>query len=180
VRQEERDMFDTMTITKAGGALCGSLLVFLLGSWVAEAVYHGAEGGHGEEKAQAYVIDTGASEEPAEGEAPAEDFSVVLAAADAAAGEKVFAKCKACHKVDGTDGTGPHLNGIVGKAKAASPGFPYSEVLVGMAADTWTPENLNAFLQSPKTYAPGTKMSFAGLPKIEDRANVIAWLATVN
>lgn len=172
-------MFDTMTITKAGGALCGSLLVFLLGSWVAESVYHGAEGGHGEET-QAYVIDTGASEEPAESDAPAEDFSVVLASADPAAGEKVFAKCKACHKVDGTDGTGPHLNGIVGKAKAAAPGFPYSEVLVGMASDTWTPENLNAFLLNPKTYAPGTKMSFAGLPKIEDRANVIAWLATVN
>lgn len=172
-------MFDTMTITKVLGAGCGSLLVFLLGSWAAETVYHSAEGGHGEE-AQAYVIDTGASEEAAEGEAPAEDFSVVLAAADAAAGEKVFAKCKACHKVDGTDGTGPHLNGIVGKAKAAVPGFPYSETLVGMAADTWTPENLNAFLQNPKGYAPGTKMSFAGLPKIEDRANVIAWLGTTN
>ena len=170
-------MFDTMTITKAGGALCGSLLVFLLGSWAAETVYHGPEGSHDEE-AQAYVIDTGASEAPAEDAAPAEDFAVVLASADAAAGEKVFAKCKACHKVDGTDGTGPHLNGVVNRAKASVAGFPYSETLVGMAADSWTPENLNAFLTNPKTYAPGTKMSFAGLPKVEDRANVIAWLET--
>lgn len=172
-------MFDTMTITKAGGALCGSLLVFLLGSWAADMVYNGPEGSH-EEAAQAYVIDTGASEAPAEGEgeAPAEDFAVVLAAADASAGEKVFAKCKACHKVDGTDGTGPHLNGVVNRPKASVAGFPYSQTLVGMSADSWTPENLNAFLTNPKTYAPGTKMSFAGLPKIEDRANVIAWLET--
>jgi cytochrome c len=80
--------------------------------------------------------------------------------------------------VDGTDGTGPHVNGVVDRPKASVPGFAYSEVLVSMAADAWTPENLNGFLENPKGYAPGTKMSFAGLKKPEDRANVIAWLAT--
>ncbi len=174
-------MFDTMTMTKVVGALCGSLLVFLLGSWVAESLYstqteaHG--GAEGEELMQAYSIDTGVTEEaaPAE-EGPA--FEEVFAAADAAAGEKVFAKCAACHKVDGTDGTGPHLNGVVGRAKASVGGFAYSEALVGMAADSWTPENLNGFLENPRGYAQGTKMNYAGLPKVEDRANVIAWLAT--
>ncbi len=171
-------MFDTMTLTKATGAVCGSLLVFLLGGWAAEALYTvGGEGHGGEEAKQAYVIETGASEGAGEAAAEGPDFATLYASADAAAGEKVFAKCKACHKIDGTDGTGPHLNGVVDRPKASIAGFAYSEVLVGMSADAWSPENLNGFLTSPKNYAPGTKMSFAGLPKAEDRANVIAFLA---
>lgn len=171
-------MFDTMTITKAGGALCGSLLVFLLGGWAAEGLYH-TGGGHGDgEHAQAYVIDTGAEETETAEETV--DFATLYAAADAAAGEKVFAKCKACHKIDGNDGTGPHLNGVVDRAKAASAGFGYSDALKGMADTAWTPENLYAFLENPRGYAPGNKMSFAGLPKSEDRVNLIAYLATTN
>lgn len=169
-----------MTVTKAGGALCGAFLIFLLAKWAGDALYATAPAAHGgEEVAQAYSIDTGAAE--GEGAAAAEegpDFATLLASADPAAGEKVFGKCKACHKVDGTDGTGPHLNGVVDRAKASVGGFGYSEVLLGMASEAWTPENLDAFLENPKGYAPGTKMSFAGLPKVEDRANLIAWLAT--
>jgi cytochrome c len=170
-------MFDTMTLTKAGGAVFGSFLIFLLGGWLSETLYHvGASGGHGEgEITQAYSVEVAAAEEAAAEEGP--DFATVYAAADAAAGEAVFKKCAACHKVDGTDGTGPHLNGVVERAKASVGGFGYSEALVGMASETWTPENLNAFLTSPKAYAPGTKMAFNGLPKVEDRANLIAWLA---
>ena len=171
-------MFDTMTLTKAVGAICASFLVFLFATWAADALYHtGVESHDGEEVAQAYSIDTGAAEgeEVAVEEGPA--FDVVLASADAAAGEKVFGKCKACHKLDGGDGTGPHLNGVVNRAKASIAGFGYSEALVAMAGDAWSPENLNGFLINPKGYAPGTKMAFAGLPKVEDRANVIAYLA---
>lgn len=173
-------MFDTMTMTKTLGAVCGSLLVFLLGGWVASSLYHVGAEGHGAEGelTQAYSIETGEEEAPAaEEEGP--DFATVLASADAAAGEKVFAKCKSCHNLDGKDATGPHLNGVVDRQKASAAGYAYSEALVAMAADAWTPENLNGFLTSPKNYAPGTKMSFAGLPKVEDRANVIAYLATV-
>jgi cytochrome c len=171
-------MIDTMTLTKATGAVCGSLLIFMFGSWAADSLYTTAPSAHGEEAVtQAYTIETeGAA--PAEAAAEGPVFADVYAAADAAAGEKVFGKCKACHKVDGADGTGPHLNGVVNRAKASIAGFGYSEVLVSMAADVWTPENLQAFLTSPKAYAPGTKMSFAGLPKVEDRANVIAYLAS--
>lgn len=171
-------MFDTMTLTKITAAVCGALLFYLLGNWAAEGLYHAKAGGaHGEEVTQAYTIDTG-EEASAAATEEGPDFATVLASADAAAGEKVFGKCKACHKLDGSDGTGPHLNGIVGKAKAASAGFGYSAALVSMAADAWTPENLEAFLTNPKGYAPGTKMSFAGLPKVEDRANLIAYLST--
>lgn len=169
-------MFDTMTVTKVLGAACGSLLVFLLGGWAAQALYSTGGGHHGEEEHGAYVIETGAEEAaPAEEAVP---FADLLAVADPAAGATVFNKCKACHKVDGTDGTGPHLNGIVDRPKAAIAGFAYSDVLMGMSAESWTTENLSNFLANPKGYAPGTKMSFAGLPKPEDRANVVAWLAT--
>ena len=173
-------MFDTMTITKAVGGLCGSLLVFLLGNWAAEALYHtGPEAGHGEEVSQAYTIDTGASESAAGGEAAAgPDFATVYASADAAAGDKVFSKCKACHKIDGTNATGPHLNGVVERAVASVGDFAYSDAMKAHGGN-WDPQSLELFLTNPKGAVPGTKMTFAGLPKIEDRANVIAYLATL-
>jgi len=170
-------MFDTMTLTKVTGAICGSLLVYLFATWASDELYATAPAAHGDEEvAQAYTIDTGAEEASAEVAEEGPAFADLYAAADAAAGEKVFGKCKACHKLDGSDGTGPHLNGIVGKAKAASAGFGYSEALLAMASDVWSPENLDAFLLNPKGYAPGTKMSFAGLPKAEERVNLIKYL----
>ena len=160
---------DTMTSTKVVAGFCGAFLVFLLGKWLAEEVYH--MDSHGE---QSYVIDTGASDG---GEEAVEvSFEEVLATADAGKGERVFKKCTACHKVeDGANGTGPHLFGVVGRAKASVAGFNYSGALSGMDGD-WTPDNLNAFLEKPSTYVSGTSMSFAGLKKVEDRANVIAYL----
>ena len=171
-------MFDTMTMTKAVAGVCGALLIFLLGNWAATALYAVGAGGHGAEgeHAQAYTIDTGASEPAAEAEAL--DIPALLATGDAAAGEKAFGKCKACHKLDGSNGTGPHLDGVVDRAKASVPGFAYSAALTGMASESWTPENLFHFLQSPKAYAPGTKMAFGGLPKPKDIADIVAFLAT--
>lgn len=171
-------MFDTMRFTKIVGAVCGSLLVFLLTSWAASALFYTGGGHGGGSEAQAYVIDTGEAETEtaSAGEGPA--FDELYAAADAAAGEKVFGKCKSCHKVDGTDGTGPHLNGVVDRAKGAAAGFGYSAAIMALTDQVWSPENLDGFLENPKGYMPGTKMAFAGLPKAADRANLIAWLAT--
>lgn len=176
-------MFDTMTFTKAGAAVCAALLIFLFASWGADALYvTSAEGhgeGHGEEGAptQGYVIaaldgaDHGAEEEEVE-----VSFEEVYANADAAAGEKVFNKCKSCHKMDGNNGTGPHLDGVVGRAVASVGGFGYSDPMIAHGGD-WTPEALQEFLANPKGIVPGTKMTFAGLKKIEDRANLVAYLA---
>lgn len=101
---------------------------------------------------------------------------------DAEAGEKVFRKCQACHAVgEGAENKiGPVLNGIVDRPVASIEGFSYSDVLVGFAAEgkVWTPEELAAFLEKPRDYAKGTKMSFAGLRKEDERMNVIAYLAT--
>ena len=169
-------MFDTMTFTKIVGGLCGALLIFLLGKWAAELIYHGP-GGHGEDHAQGYVIDTGSegSEGGSEGES-GPSFAELFVSADASKGERVFNKCKACHKLEeGANGTGPYLHGVVGRDVGSADGFSYSGNLVAVA-DVWTPENLNAFLESPAGFAPGTTMGFSGLGSIEDRANVIAFL----
>ena len=175
----DQAMLDTMTLTKIVGSFCGALLVFLLGSWAAEELYHGG-GGHGEDHAAGYEIiveeDTEAEEEVEE----TVDFIALMDSADADKGAKVFGKCKACHKLeDGSNGTGPHLYKIVDRAVSAAEGYGYSGALV-QVADVWTIDALNGFLENPKTYAPGTKMGFAGLKKPEDRANVIAYLQSLN
>lgn len=172
-------MFDTMTMTKVVGAVCGSLLVFLLGSWAADTIYTIAPEGHGgeEERAQAYLISTGEAEENAGESADAEvDVAALLGAADAVSGEKVFGKCKACHSIEAKDGTGPHLNGVVGRPIATVEGFAYSDSMAAHHPAVWDAETLFHFLENPKAFAADTKMKFAGLPKPEDRANLIAFL----
>ena len=175
----ERDMFDTMTMTKAIGAICGTFLVFLLGKWVAETVYH-VGGGHGDHHEQAYVIEVETEDDAVEEVVEEVDFAVVLASASAADGEGLWRNCRACHAVEaGVNGTGPSLYGVVDRAVGAEAGFGYSGSLVAVA-DVWTPENLNAFLENPAGYAPGTNMSYRGMRKVEDRANLIAYLDSLD
>jgi cytochrome c len=92
------------------------------------------------------------------------------------AGEKVFRKCKACHKLEpGANGVGPSLAGVVGKDIASAEGFKYSDALMGLDG-SWDAAKLDEFLAKPKDFAPGTKMSFAGLKDEADRAAIIAYL----
>ncbi|ASM73563.1 MULTISPECIES: c-type cytochrome [Roseobacteraceae] len=165
-------MFDTMTITKVAGALCGALLILLLGKWAAEGMYHAQS--HGE---AAYVIEVADSGEDS---APVEEvnFDELMAVADVESGAKVFRKCSACHKLDGTNGTGPHLDGVVGREIASIGEFSYSGALTELPGD-WTPEELSHFIENPRGYAPGTAMGFAGLKKPQDRADVIAYMQSV-
>ena len=112
-----------------------------------------------------------------EGAEAAKPIEFYLASADPAKGEQVFKKCTACHNVDqgGANALGPNLWGVVGKPHGAHPGFAYSDSLKGVPG-TWDFKALDAWLANPKKYAPGTKMTFAGLGNPEDRANVIAFL----
>ena len=97
-------------------------------------------------------------------------------AGDAAAGEKVFKKCKACHYVDRKKNkSGPHLVNVVGRAAGVVEGFKYSKAMAGSGL-VWNETTLTGFLAKPKKYLKGTKMSFAGLKKESDIANVIAYL----
>ncbi|WP_306151859.1 cytochrome c family protein [Roseovarius sp. MMSF_3281] len=163
-----------MTLTKVVGAFCGALLIFLLGGWAAELIYH-TGGGHGDDHQQAYVIETGNDEGGAE-EDTGPSFEELFVAADAGKGERIFNKCKACHQLEeGANGTGPYLYGVVGRDVGSAEGFGYSGSLSAVA-DVWTPQNLSAFLENPAGYAPGTTMGFAGVKDMEDRANLIAFL----
>ena len=163
---------NTMEITKVVGGLAGALLVLLLLKMGAEAYYF-PEAEHEE---QGYTIAT-ADEGPAE-EVEAVPFSEVLAAADAGAGGRVFNKCKACHSVEpGETKVGPSLFGVVDRAQGAEE-FGYSESIASLGG-TWTTDALNEFLIKPSDYAPGTAMSFGGLSKEKDRANLISYLSTL-
>jgi len=176
-------MFDTMTMTKIVGAVCGAFLIFLFGAWAASSIYGLGEAGHGEHEELAYSVpgaEEGAAEGAVEEAAEAEPaFAEVYASADAAAGEKVYGKCKSCHAIDGKDGTGPHLNGVVGRMHGAVAGYKYSEAMLAKAAEPWSEEAIYAFLKNPKQVIPGTKMGFAGIAKPADRANLVAYLATL-
>jgi cytochrome c len=117
--------------------------------------------------------------------AAAQDEAAVAVSAedivgDAAAGERVFRRCQACHQIgEGAEnGVGPILNGVVGRPAAAVEGFEYSDAMLeaGEAGLVWTVEELQAFLESPREHVPGTKMAFPGLRSEEQRNDVIAYL----
>lgn len=122
-----------------------------------------------------YAVEGGDEEGAGGGEAP---IATLLATADVAKGEATFAKCTSCHTINqgGANGIGPNLHGVVGEAIGKGVGgFAFSDALKSKGGN-WTFDALNEWLKSPKAFAPGTKMTFAGLSKAEDRANVIAYL----
>ena len=101
-----------------------------------------------------------------------------MPAGNAAAGEKVFAQCKTCHVVEkGVNRVGPSLNGVVGRKSGTATGYKYSAANLKSGV-TWTAPVLFQYLEAPMKFMPGTKMAFGGLKKPQDRADVIAFLAT--
>ena len=154
------DRFNT-----AAGWVLGAAIVALGASIVSGMYFHADSAEHPEEAG--YFIE-GAAEEGGADEGP--DLGTLLASADAAAGEKVFAKCTACHTIDqgGANGIGPNLYGVMGASIGAhAAGFAYSSALSEKGGD-WTWEAMDEWLTSPRAFASGTKMSFAGLSKPED------------
>ena len=118
-----------------------------------------------------------------EGEAGAAEaekpIAFYLASADPAKGQQVFNKCTACHNAEkgGANQLGPNLWGVLGEPVGKGKGFAFSPALAEKGGN-WTWDTLGAWLHSPKAFAPGTKMTFAGISNPQDRANVIAFLNT--
>lgn len=166
---------DTMEITKVVGAVCGSLLVFLLIGLGAHGLYNT------ESEAVGYSIpvedaEAAPSDDEDAGAAEEVDMAALMAEADPGAGETAFRRCASCHAIeDGDNRVGPHLHSVVNRDIAAVEGFGYSEALASLEG-AWDYDQLSAFLANPREYAPGTAMQFAGLESAEDRADLIAYL----
>ncbi len=169
---------DSFEWNKIIGAVLGTAIFIFVVRVVAEGIYEPEK-----PTKPGYVVE-GVVENPAGGTvAPVEealpDWGTVLAKADVAAGKATSSKCEACHDTSSakTIKIGPPLFGVVDRPRASIAGFSYSG---GMKAKggTWTYDELFKFLKSPGAYITGTKMSFAGISKADDRINLIAFLRT--
>jgi cytochrome c len=152
------------------GWVLGAAIVALGATSLSSKLFHGGE----VEKAGFEVAGGG----PAAAADTGPPIETLLASADIAAGQAVFNKCTSCHSIaaGGANGIGPNLHGIFGQRIGAhAAGFAYSEALSGHGGN-WDWTTMNAWLTSPRRFANGTKMSFAGLSSAQDRANVMAYL----
>jgi len=169
---------DSFEWNKIIGAVLGTAIFIFVVRVVAEGIYEP------EKPAKPGYIVEGVVENAAGGSAaPVEealpDWGTVLPKADAAAGKATSSKCEACHDTSSakTIKIGPPLFGVVDRPRASIAAFSYSGAMKAKGG-TWTYDELFKFLKSPGAYIPGTKMSFAGLSRAEDRINLIAFLRT--
>ena len=182
-----------LTLNKIlGTLLAAALVIFGLrelahGTFAPPSHYHGDD--HGEEKSLneqlaerfAYYVEIADAGGGAEEEEEVFDLGLALASADVSRGERSFVgKCSTCHTIDdgGSNGTGPNLWAIMGAEKNNMDGFNYSGALEA-TAEGWSYQNMNDWLYNPSAYASGTSMAFAGLRRDDERANVIAYLASM-
>ena len=160
---------DDRSNTIAGWVLAGGIVA--LGLSIVSGMYF-----HGEApEKEGFAVAAEAGGEA--GGAAAVPIATLLATADVAKGEAVFKKCAACHTIaqGGPNGIGPNLWATMGKPHGHVAGFSYSDALKSVPGN-WDFEGMDKWLANPKKYAPGTKMTFAGLGNPEERANLIAYL----
>jgi cytochrome c len=173
-------MSGDLTVNKIMGAVLATGLVIMGVKIGSEMIYDT----HAPAK-PGYLIEVAEVEEAGGGAAvdSPPDWGTVLPAADVAAGEAVFKKCSSCHTdtQGGPDMTGPNLFAIVGRNTASHGSFAYSDAMVAHKAEapSWTYDQLYGFLGGPPKWVKGTKMTFAGVKKPEDRINLIAYLRTM-
>lgn len=165
------DLFNTAAGWVLGAAALGLGLSILSGKY-----FHGDKPQRPEQLG--YVIEGVADDSAGPAEVSiAEALNAMPAAELIAAGEKAYSKCQSCHTIDagGANGIGPNLAGVMGGPVAAKGGFAYSADMKALGGN-WDWDKMDAWLKNPKALVPGTKMSFAGLSKVEDRAAIAAYL----
>ena len=168
---------DSHQWNKIIGSVLGTILFVLVVRAIGEAIFFP------EEPKEAAIKVAGSETAPAEkaaAAAPAEalpDFAAAIPAADAMMGAMIAERCMVCHGWDkgGPAMIGPNLYGVVGRPKGSMEGFDYSPAMKEKGGN-WSYADLYNFLQQPMVFVPGTKMGFAGLPRSQDRLNVIAFL----
>lgn len=172
---------NSFELNKIFGAILGTL-VFVMGvGFIADEVYRPIEN-----RGSTYLLPEPEAGETTEvAEAPGvEPIAVRMQTATPEAGQSLINRCQSCHDYspENANRTGPGIHDIVGQEIAHHEGFAYSDILteMGAAGEVWDYEHLDGFLESPRTYAPGTKMTFAGLSNPMDRANLIAFLRSLS
>lgn len=172
-----------LNLNKTAAAILVAGLIGMLTGKATEFLYFGGpeHPGHHAEAKRGYSIEVVADAVAGEAAAPAgaADISALYATADLKAGGDIFAKkCAVCHSgdKDGANKIGPKLWGVVNRKVASIGDFNYSSGMKSHADKTWSFDEINHFLWRPTKWVPGTMMSFAGLPKDQERANLIAYL----
>jgi cytochrome c len=169
---------DSFELNKILGAILGTCLVLLVTSFTASAIF-------APNKPQKPGFEIAVKEEAAGGEKtaapPPEPIEKLLQTASVQKGEASAKKCAACHTFAKGDknGVGPNLYGIVGDHKGEGRGFNFSAAMKAKGG-SWTIDDLNQFISSPKGFVPGTAMGFAGIPKDTERADVLAYLNSLS
>jgi cytochrome c len=165
-------------LNKILGAILGTLLFVMALGFIAEAIYAPRASGPG------YNLPAPSAEASGQAAAPVvvADIGTLLAKADPKAGEAAAKKCESCHDFseNGPNKIGPNLYGVVGRPIASHAGFSYSADLSAHASETWTYAKLNQWITNPRSFAAGTKMTYAGDTDDSDRANIIAYLSTLS
>jgi cytochrome c len=167
---------NSFELNKIMGAILGTCLGLLTLNIAASAIFHPATPAKpGYEIAVAETPGAAPKGAPAQQEPP---IAELLAKADVARGQTSSNKCVACHTFDkgGRNLVGPNLYGILGREKGAVAGFNYSAGFKKAMKGPWTAQDISDFVKNPKAMAPGTSMTFAGIPRAGERADLIAFL----
>ena len=170
---------NTYDLNKIAGAVLATAL-FIMGMQELSGILY--KGNKPEQLAYSVEIEDtqGGDTEAVTEEAETISMAVMLAGADVDKGAKVMKKCAQCHTWDkgGAQKIGPNLFDIVGRKVASVDGFNYSDALIAKGAEigTWSYEAIDAFVQSPKKFAKGTKMVFPGIKKVSQRADLLLYL----
>ncbi|MEM8811377.1 MAG: cytochrome c family protein [Pseudomonadota bacterium] len=170
---------DSFELNKIAGAILGSLVLVLGVEFLSELIFHSER-----PETPGYVIEVAeAATETEEEVVEVIQIASLLPAAEADKGERVARRCASCHSFEdgGANKVGPNLWNIVGAQAGAVDGFNYSTAMATYGEEnSWTFDELDGFLANPKEHVPGTSMGFAGLRKVEDRANLIAYLRSLS